>query len=84
MMQEQWFTVRFDSPPCLGNAGQFGQWPPPPLKTLLHRCWWVATDEGSARFRKDGRAAGGCLTPYRASSRIPQELYRTEGKWTSP
>ena len=42
MMQEQRFTVRFDSPAFLGNAEQSGQWRTPPFKALLRQWWRVA------------------------------------------
>lgn len=42
MMQEHRFTVRFDTPAFLGNAGQAGQWRSPPLKALLRQWWRVA------------------------------------------
>lgn len=57
------YTLRFDTPAFLGNAGQNAQWRTPPIKALLRQWWRVAyaADKGFAVNLADMRREEGLL-----------------------
>lgn len=51
-MKTTQFTVQFNTPAFLGNAGQFAQWRTPPFKALL-RQWWRVAYAADRQFKVD-------------------------------